>query len=171
VLVGQATTALLVGFGLLWIPFMKLISGQLYQYLQSVQAYISPPIAAVFLIGVLWKRVNANGAIAALITGFVLGMGRLVVEISEPLQRGFLEVYADINFLHFAVILFVICTAVLVMVSLLTPPPPDPKVAGLTFTTQEPAAGLPSDRRWRRRDLLLSLGLVVCVGLVWIYFS
>ncbi len=171
VLVGQATTALLVGFGLLWIPFMKLISGQLYQYLQSVQAYISPPIAAVFLIGVLWHRVNAKGAMAALMTGFVLGMGRLVVEISSPLQRGLLEVYADINFLHFAIVLFVTCTAVLVIVSLLTPPPPASKVAGLTFTTQDPAAALESDRRWRARDLLLSLGLVVCVGVVWIYFS
>jgi SSS family solute:Na+ symporter len=171
VLVGQATTALLVGFGLLWIPFMKLISGQLYHYLQSVQAYISPPIAAVFLIGVLWHRVNAKGAMAALITGFVLGMGRLVVEISSPLQKGLLEVYADINFLHFAIVLFVTCTAVLVIVSLLTPPPPASKVAGLTFTTQDPAAALESDRRWRARDLLLSLGLVVCVGLVWVYFS
>jgi SSS family solute:Na+ symporter len=171
VLVGQVTTAVLVGFGLLWIPFMKQISGQLYQYLQSVQAYISPPIAAVFLIGVLSPRVNANGAIAALITGFVLGMGRLVVEISEPLQIGFLEVYADINFLHFALILFVICTAVLVIVSLLTPTPPAPKVAGLTFATQEVVPAEESDRRRHRTDLVLSLLLVVCVGLVWIYFS
>jgi SSS family solute:Na+ symporter len=171
VLVGQITTGLLVGFGLLWIPFMKLISGQLYQYLQSVQAYISPPIAAVFLIGVLWQRVNANGAIAALITGFVLGMGRLVVEISQPLQKGFLVTYAEINFLHFAVILFVICTAVLVIVSLLTPAPPASKVAGLTFATQEPATARESDRGWRRRDRRLSLLLVACVGLVWIYFS
>jgi len=53
VLVGQVTTLALVCFGLLWIPFMKQISGQLYQYLQSVQASISPPIASVFLIGVL----------------------------------------------------------------------------------------------------------------------
>ena len=171
VLVGQATTALLVGFGLLWIPFMKLISGQLYQYLQSVQAYISPPIAAVFLIGVLWRRVNANGAIAALITGFVLGMGRLVAEITKARLDGFLFAYADINFLHFAIVLFVICTAVLVIVSLLTPAPPAPKVAGLTFATLEPAPVQESDRRWRRPDLLLSLLLVVCVGLVWIYFS
>jgi len=88
VLVGQLTTGVLVVFGLLWIPFMRLISGQLYQYLQSVQAYISPPIAAVFLIGVLWRRVNAHGAIAALITGFVFGMGRLVIEISQPPKRG-----------------------------------------------------------------------------------
>ena len=171
VLVGQLTTGVLVVFGLLWIPFMRLISGQIYQYLQSVQAYISPPIAAVFLIGVLWRRVNANGAIAALITGFVLGMGRLVVEISQPLQKGVLEVYADINFLHFAIILFVICSAVLVVVSLLTPPPPEEKVAGLTFATQEPPTAQQSDRRWRRTDLRLSLLLVACVGLVWIYFS
>jgi Na+/proline symporter len=45
VLVGQISTMFLVVFGLAWIPMMKLISGQLYQYLQSVQAYISPPIA------------------------------------------------------------------------------------------------------------------------------
>ena len=171
VLVGQLTTGVLVVFGLLWIPFMRLISGQIYTYLQSVQAYISPPIAAVFLIGVLWRRVNANGAIAALITGFVLGMGRLVVEISQPLQKGVLEVYADINFLHFAIILFVICSAVLVVVSLLTPPPEEEKVAGLTFATQEPATAQESDSRWRRTDLRLSLLLLVCVGLVWIYFS
>jgi len=171
VLVGQLTTGVLVVFGLLWIPFMRLISGQIYTYLQSVQAYISPPIAAVFLIGVLWRRVNANGAIAALITGFVLGMGRLVVEISQPLQKGVLEVYADINFLHFAIILFVICSAVLVVVSLLTPPPEEEKVAGLTFATREPATAQKSDSRWRRTDLKLSLLLLVCVGLVWIYFS
>ena len=171
VLVGQITTLALVGLGLLWIPFMKQISGQLYTYLQSVQAYIAPPIAAVFLIGVLWRRVNAHGAIAALITGFVLGMGRLVVEISQPLQKGVLEVYADINFLHFAIILFVICSAVLVVVSLLTPPPEEEKVAGLTFATQEPATAQESDSRWRRTDLRLSLLLLVCVGLVWIYFS
>ncbi|MDH3497100.1 MAG: sodium:solute symporter [Gemmatimonadota bacterium] len=171
VLVGQLTTGLLVIFGLAWIPFMKLISGQLYQYLQSVQAYISPPIAAVFLIGVLWKRVNARGAIASLITGFVLGMARLVVEIAPALQVGFLSTYARVNFLHFAIILFVICTAVLVIVSLATPPPPAAKVTNLTFTTVEPTAVAESDPRWRARDLALSVLLVVAVGLVWIYFS
>ena len=77
VVVGKLATLLLVGFGLLWIPLMKHISGQLYVYLQSVQAYISPPIAAVFLLGVFWKRVNSAGAIASLATGFVLGAARL----------------------------------------------------------------------------------------------
>jgi SSS family solute:Na+ symporter len=171
VLVGQATTAVLVGFGLAWIPLMRLISGQLYQYLQSVQAYISPPIAAVFLLGVLWQRLNATGAIAALLAGFVLGMGRLVAEISKQHLSGALRAYADINFLHFAVLLFVICSAILVVVSLMTPPPPSEKVAGLTFAARTRVTEDEPSRRWRRSDTLLSLGLAVCVLAIWLYFS
>ena len=171
VLVGQVTTAVMVGFGLLWIPLMQMISGQLYQYLQSVQAYISPPIAAVFLIGILWQRVNSSGAIAALITGFVLGMGRLVAEINKSSLDGMLFAYADVNFLHFAIILFVICSIVLIVVSLLTPAPPTEKVRELTFATAAPFTSDPASRSWRRTDLMLSLGVVVCVAIVWITFS
>ena len=171
VLVGQASTALLVGFGLLWIPLMRLISGTLYQYLQSVQAYISPPIAAVFLVGVLWKRVNARGAMAALLTGLVLGMGRLAAELNKPRLDGFLFTYADINFLHFAIVLFVICTLVLVVVSLATPAPTPAKVTGLTFqTAEEPTADV-GGARGRAMDVTLSAGVVLCVAAVWLYFS
>ncbi len=174
--VGQIATTILVGLGLLWIPLMKYISGQLYVYLQSVQAYISPPIAAVFLIGIAWKRVNARGAMASLLTGFVVGMGRLVAEIFKGSLDGWLRVFAEINFLHFAVLLFVLCSAVLVVVSLLSAEPPRRKLAGLTFATaaetSEATPDLaPSMPAWRRRDLWLSLLVAACVGLVWLYFT
>jgi SSS family solute:Na+ symporter len=170
VLVGQATTAVLVGFGLLWIPLMQLISGQLYQYLQSVQAYISPPIAAVFLVGVSWRRVNAHGALAALLTGFVLGMARLLLEINKAglADGGLLFTFADINFLHFAILLFVICTAVLVLVSLATPPPRDEQVEGITFAAAPPVPR--TSEGWRRTDTMLSVLLVACVLAIWLYF-
>jgi SSS family solute:Na+ symporter len=177
--IGKIATLALVGFGLLWIPLMKHISGQLYVYLQSVQAYISPPIAAVFLFGVFWRRVNAHGALASLATGFVLGMGRLVLELTKGSHHGVLRWYADINFLHFAILLFAVCTAVLVVVSLFTPPLDEAKLAGLTFATADAAqpggapAGqkLASDPLWRRRDVWLSIVLAGCVGLVWLYFT
>jgi len=189
VIVGQVATVVLVGLGLLWIPMMKLISGQIYQYLQSVQAYISPPIAAVFLIGIFWKRVNASGAIAALGTGFVLGMLRLVLELNKSsLGDGPLAWIAGINFLHFAILLFVVCSLVLVLVSLGTPPPAEEQVAGLTLQTrgeatssQPDAMAIPdsrehlpdthSDPAWRRTDAWLSLVLAGLVGLVWLYFT
>jgi SSS family solute:Na+ symporter len=171
VLVGQASTAILVGFGLLWIPLMQLISEQIYQYLQSVQAYISPPIAAVFLVGILWRRVNARGAMAALLTGLVLGVVRLVAELNKAALDGWLLGYASINFLHFAVLLFVICTVVLILASFTAPPPSDAQLAGLTFATTPPLVREPAEQRTRRTDLMLSVGLVLCVLAVWLYFS
>src|SRR5687767_3716931 len=171
VLVGQASTAVLVGLGLLWIPLMRLISGQLYQYLQSVQAYISPPIAAVFLLGVLWRRVNAAGAMAALISGFVLGVGRLIAELNKDGLSGWMQTYATINFLHFAVLLFVICTVILIGVSLVTAPPPLEKVEGITFDTTQRSTEGPRGRGWRRIDVVLSVLLALSVGAVWLYFS
>ncbi len=170
VLVGQMATIVLVIFGLAWIPLMKLISGQLYQYLQSVQAYISPPIAAVFLIGVFWKRVNAQGAIASLIAGFILGMARLIAELNKGYLDGWFHTFAAINFLHFAIFLFVFCTAVLIIVSLFTAQPSAEKLAGLTYATTDKTATT-GDRKWKVRDVLLSIILVICVCLVWIFFS
>jgi len=189
VLVGQVATLVMVGCGLLWIPMMKLISGQLYQYLQSVQAYISPPIAAVFLLGIFWKRVNSIGAIAALLAGFVLGMARLVLELNrDVLGDGFLGWYAGINFLHFALFLFAVCSAVLVAVSLATPAPSEEQVAGLTLQTtrvapvetpealeipdaREHLPAMKSDPAWRRVDLWLSVLLAAIVGAIWWVFS
>ena len=170
VLVGRIATIILVAFGLLWIPMMKLISGQIYQYLQSVQAYISPPIAAIFLVGVLSKRVNSQGAIASLITGFVLGIARLILELMKGSLNGFLYEYANINFLHFAFLLFLVCTLVLVVVSYFTSHPSAEKLAGLTIhtTTKEVKD---EDGGWKKRDFLLSVLLIICVGLIWIYFS
>ena len=171
VLVGQLSTAVLVVLGLLWIPLMRLISGQLYQYLQSVQAYISPPIAAVFLVGILWRRVNARGAMAALVAGFVLGAARLLAELNKPaLGDGLLFAYADINFLHFAVLLFVVCTAILIVASLTAPAPSDEQLAGLTFATTPATAAAASDRG-RGLDLLLSAGVVAGVAAIWWVFS
>ncbi len=172
VLVGQISTAVLVGFGLLWIPMMKLISGQLYQYLQSVQAYISPPIAAAFLLGISWRRVNSHGAIAALAAGFVLGVGRLVAEINkDALGDGFLFWYSDINFLHFAILLFVICSAIMLVVSLATPPPLPHQTEGMTVRTRKPRAASKIASEWRRIDASLSGLVIVLVGLIWLYFS
>jgi SSS family solute:Na+ symporter len=175
VLVGKVSTIALVGLGLAWIPFMKHISGQLYVYLQSVQAYISPPIAAVFLLGVSWKRVNRHGAIASLATGFILGAARLGLELAKGSTTGAFFWYADINFLHFAALLFVVCTVVLIVVSLITPPEPESALAGLTFATASRRGDATADRlasgpTWRRTDVVLSVLLILAVATIWLVF-
>src|SRR4029077_18686666 len=86
--VGRMSAAVMVFLGLLWIPFMKYVSSQIYIYLQSVQAYISPRIAACFLLGLFYRRLNGSGAIASLLTGLVLGVLRLVLELTNKTSGG-----------------------------------------------------------------------------------
>ncbi|MDP8223334.1 MAG: sodium:solute symporter [Candidatus Lernaella stagnicola] len=170
VFVGQISTGLLVVLGLLWIPLMSLVAGTLYKYIQSVQAYIAPPIAAVFLFGVFWKRVNAQGAIASLATGFVLGIGRLVAEILKgSLSEGsVLFAFADMNFLHFAFWLFLVCSAVLLVVSVLTPEPDAAKLKDITFQTTEKSLEV---QEGRTATIVLSVVLILCVFGVWLLFT
>src|SRR5262249_224063 len=135
---GRIATILMVGLGILWVPFIHLLSSQLYIYLQSVQAYVSPPIAVCFILGILWTRPNGAGAISSLLTGFVLGTVRFVFEVldkSEHYDSPAIRWLVDINFLHYAIFMFVVCAAVLIGVSLVTPAPDRRKLAGLTFAT------------------------------------
>ncbi len=177
VTVGRLTTVVLVVVSLLWIPFMKYISSQLYIYLQSVQAYIAPPIAACFLFGLFFRRLNGAGAISSLLTGFVLGALRLGLELANGtaktgLPDGVWAWIAEVNFLHFAVLLFAICTTVLVGVSLLTPAPPPAQIAGLTYGTTQPGAiAAPADREGRRLNVGLSILLAAVLGVLWIVFA
>jgi SSS family solute:Na+ symporter len=178
--VGRIATGVLVVLGLAWIPFMKYISSQLYIYLQSVQAYIAPPIAACFLLGLFFRRLNGAGAISSLVTGFVLGALRLVLELTNGISKTGLPEgsvwawIAEINFLHFAVLLFAVSTAVLVGVSVLTPAPPPAQIAGLTYGTTQPgtpAGAAPADRKGQRLNVGLSILLAALIGVLWIVFA
>jgi solute:Na+ symporter, SSS family len=166
--VGRYATGFLILCGLAWIPLMKLVSGQLYHYLQSVQAYISPPIAAVFLIGIFSPRVNGKGALVSLLTGFVLGMSRLMLELNKgALPDGPLLNLVNMNFLHFAGVLFAICSVVLVLVSLATKAPEREKLAGLTLAT-----GRGGEREKASPVVVAgSIVLVLSVIAIWLIFS
>jgi SSS family solute:Na+ symporter len=168
VLVGQFATVGMVGLGLLWIPFMDVIASQLYVYLQSVQSYISPPIAAVFLVGVLWSRANAPGALAALGIGLVLGVGRLVLEANRVVLDAPFAPFVTMNFLHFAIVLFLLSVFVLVAVSLATAKPDREHVRELTVAGMEPH---PDARQGRTLDLALTAAALACVAAAWMYFG
>ncbi len=175
--VGRISAGVMVGLGLVWIPFMKYISSQIYIYLQSVQAYIAPPIAACFLLGLFYRRLNGSGAIASLITGLVLGLLRLILELTNKASGGGLTPgtlwhwIATINFLHYAVLLFVICTFVLFIVSMATPPPPAEKTEGLTYRKQAVAVTDAESRGERKFEIGLSVLLAALLGILWIVFA
>ena len=170
--VGRIATGIIVISGILWIPLMKVVSsGGLYQYLQSVQAYIAPPIAAVFLLGIFWNRINSKGALAALVGGFSAGMFRLALEINKANLSGFLYDFADLNFLYFAIFSFLVCIALMIAVSLITPAPDLNRISGLTYATTSNDDLKDSKNSWESFDLINSGIIILILALILIYFS
>jgi SSS family solute:Na+ symporter len=174
--VGRIATTVVVVLGLLWIPVMKVISGGgLYQYLQSVQGYLAPPITAVFLLGLFWKRINAQGAVWALSGGFILGMLKLTCQaffgagkIENP---AFLAAVGDFNFLYATGILFLASIALLVAGSLTSPAPAREKWEGLTYGSIKEVAGEEIAKSWDwGNKIMAGLILALVLGIYW-YFS
>ncbi len=169
--IGRIATVFVVILGMLWIPVMQKIGGGvLYQYLQSVQAYIAPPIAAVFILGILWKRVNAFGAIATLLFGLFAGTLRIFAELSVSEDgSGLWHNFATINFAHMAIYLFIACVLVCGVASLLTKEPDYEKIAGLAFGTlkEEDKA----EKSYSMLDVAASVLLVVIVICILSYFT
>jgi solute:Na+ symporter, SSS family len=170
--VGRIATAVVVVLGMAWIPLMGRIDEGLYDYLQSVQSYLAPPISAVFLLGVFFKRLNAKGAYTAMVVGFILGIAKLTLQMMRnDLPPGILYDFATINFLYFCIYLFVISVAIMVIVSLLTPPPPAAQIEGLTFATTVAEDKAASRASWNKLDVVLSLVVLAIIAAVFIYFS
>lgn len=254
VLVGRLATAAVVILGIVWIPVMLGLGKVLYEYLQGVQGLLAPAIAAVFLLGVFWKRINAKGAFWGMLTGFALGMFRLFLNvkyglvgkvggmiksvlyinadkakadyinelssISQTINKkfspdfassinekinniitsftdlstqtkaqvsqmvaqlrdsihnyytetgGIIYKIASINWLHYTVLLFLFCIAVMTIISLLTEKPSEKQIYYTYFaaTPEERAATRAS---WNKWDVIHTLIILSVIVAFYIYF-
>lgn len=170
---GQMATVVLVIVSLGWIPFMKsLMGGGIFHYLQSVQAYISPPIAAVFLFGLFYKWINARGAIVSLWVGFAIGVFRLIAEFLANegtivvAKNSLLGMFLGINFLHFALFLFLFCAVILMVVSKMGQAQPAELLELVTFQKRSERPKL----KWSS-DMVLTVILIALVFVLWWLFS
>ena len=177
--IGKIATAVIVILGIIWIPIMEKIGGGvMYQYLQNVQSYIAPPVAAVFLLGILWKRVNSKAAITTLMAGLILLILRLGSEIyfqpeisSNQIVDGFMFVFATINFSHMAILMFVFSILLCIGVTLSTSEPNYNDIIGLSFGTLTEEQKHENRNSYEFSDVLLSVILVILIIGVLSYFT
>ncbi len=174
---GRVATTVMVCIGLFWIPVIKGGKG-LYDYLQGVQAYLAPPIFVVFFLGVFFKRLNAQGCLAALITGFAMGLFRLAVDTPVKLlkefsyQEGsFLWVMNNIFFQYYSLVIFIVCIAVMVVVSYLTKEPSYEKISGLTYGTTTAEHKKESRESWSALDVIASAVVLLLILGAYLYFT
>ncbi|MCO6492469.1 MAG: sodium:solute symporter [Phaeodactylibacter sp.] len=177
VFIGRIATAVMVVIGLLWIPVIQGSRG-LYDYLQSVQGYLAPPIFVVFFFGVFMKRLNAKGCLAALGVGFAMGLFRLAIDTPVALAEGFAYeegsffwVVNNIFFQYYSLLIFIVCAVVMVAVSYATEAPSYEKISGLTFGTLTAEHRAENKASYTRGDIFWSGLVVVLIIMAYLYFT
>jgi SSS family solute:Na+ symporter len=176
---GKIATGFIVILGIIWIPIMEKIGGGvMYQYLQNVQSYIAPPVTAVFLLGIIWKRVNATAAITTLMVGLVLLILRLGTEIyyqpqivSGTVVDNLAYAFATINFAHMAIFMFIFSIVLCISVSLISRAPDYAHIKGLAFGTLTEEQKAANKNSYDTIDVILSVLLVVIVIGILSYFT
>jgi len=96
-----------------WAPFIDHFP-TLWEYLQAVLSYLSPPIAVCFLFGLFWKHATADGAFYSLLGGSCMAL--LLI-----LNNYFFTILFPIHFLYSATIIFLFSSVVMLTVSLARP--------------------------------------------------
>ncbi len=162
--VGRFATFVFMVLAAAWAPQIEKF-GSLFKYLQSVLAYISPPIVAVFLLGLFWKRINATGAFVSLVVGLGVSVFLLVFQQAPWMP--------DIHFLYVAPILLIISGLTAILVSLAGHLPPTEKTEELTWTPSffvkegHQLAALPWWKNYRVLAVLVLILTAVVVGMFW----
>jgi solute:Na+ symporter, SSS family len=160
---GNIAGIVIIIIAALWAPNIGKF-GSVVKYFQQLLAFMAPPVVAVFLAGLFWRRASATGAFSALLSGLTIAVSLLLFIDRTPL--------ATWNFLYVAPLLFVVSLLILVAVSLFTAAPsPDVVrryVWSPSFFRDETAglAGTPWYRNYRVLSLIL-LALTAVFVLVW----
>ena len=171
VTIGRIATVVVVVFGVLWIFVIQAIGKTLYDYIQSIQSLLAPAIAAVFLLGITWKKTSPKAGMWTLIAGLVLGGIRLVMMILHPeSHNAFTYVFNELNVYAFCVWMFLFCLLLAFVVTLFTKGPSEEQVRGLCFGTATPEQKAETRASWNKWDVIHTCIILAVTVAFYIYF-
>jgi SSS family solute:Na+ symporter len=161
---GRLATLGFMVLAVLWAPQIARFES-LWQYLQAVLAYAVPPVCALFLVGLFWRRANATGAMACIAAGLVGGGAMFYANViaADPL---------GLHFLLVAPLLFVLSVLALVLGSLVSDAGPREGVDALLWTPDffraetKALAGVPAWQNYRFQAVAL---LALTAAIVWVF--
>lgn len=157
--VGRGVTFVFMLLAAIWAPQIDKFP-TLWDYLQEALSYISPPIVALFVMGLFWKRGNGDGALASIVIGILASLFFIFF--------GDASWTPDIHFLYAAGIIFVLCSLTIVVVSLLTEPPAREKVENNTwsFNVYRKETAVLAEEPWYKNYRIQSLVLITLIVII-----
>ncbi|TGV02429.1 sodium:solute symporter [Flavivirga rizhaonensis] len=166
VYVGKVVSMIVLVLAVAWVPFVSKFDS-LLKYYQEMLTYIAPPVVAVFMLGVFWKRINKHGAFWGLIGGAIAAFLTVLLKYTFDY-----ELLGEIHFLLKVPVYFIISCVIIITVSLLSPPDDEDDIKDYVWSkkiyheeTQE-LVGVPFYKNFRFWSLVL---IAFCFVVMYLY--
>jgi len=162
--VGRISSVVVMLVAILWSTQGGRYSS-IFEAINVIAADLAPPITAVFLFGVFWRRGTKQAALATLIFGFAIGALAFVLDLPAFGTEKIISHRLGIPFLMQAWWVFCLCSVLYIVVSLMTPPPPAEQIEGLTWKNPitvifGDSASTSSTPRWAAGALLATMAVL-----------
>lgn len=141
----------------------------IFEAINAIASELAPPISAVFLWGVLWKRGTKQAALVTLIFGFLMGITAFILDLPVIGTEKIITNRWGVHFMMQAWWMFVICSLVFFIVSLLTPKPDMAKIEGLTWKSPRLILAGKSEQGLKEPRLLAAMLFILMVILYYIF--
>lgn len=126
---GRWSGTIVLAAGILAACYYTLLKGWfLFVIIQDVFAYIAPPFAVIFTLGILWKRANGKAALATVLAGFPFS-----IILQKYIFPHLFSLRPYDSYLHRALISWAFCMVVMITVSLSTEPPARKRTEGIIW--------------------------------------
>ncbi len=152
--------------------FLATQFNNLMDFLQLIFGFVNAPLFATFLLGMFWKRSTGHGAFTGLLSGTAAAAATYGLTVAEG-KGGFLGNVHQFpssmaqNF-WVAIMAFMTCLVVTIVVSLLTAPRPVAELEGLVYGVKPIA--VEQSVWWKRPPALAILAGVACLLLNLVFF-
>ena len=166
--VGRVTTLIVMIIAVAWAPQIGKFP-KLWDYLQQTLAWFSPPVVALFVLGLFSKRINNKGALAGIVIGFTFTV-LLILNVYFTSADGVAPVQLP-NFLYVAGIHLALSMIAMYVVSIATEAPSAESLRSVIWTKQEYAEeteslkALPWYQNYRYQGVVLMV--IVIIILFW----
>ena len=169
VFIGRIATIVIIIIAILWSPVISKFNS-IFEAINILLTVISPPITTVFVWGVFWRRGNNPAAIATFIGGFILGLIAFLIDFPIIGETKLITESLGISFMMQAWWLFVACSVIYVVTSLMTPAPDYEKIKNYTLAT--PGAFLKKyEEQDNNKPLILAIILLIIMVILYGAFS
>ena len=163
---GRDAGHIAIAAGIAMAIYVSQQSAGIFQYMQTLNAFVAPPFAAILWVGLIWKRTNGAGAMTAVIGGLVTGLAIKLVGYSVDMPSWY---YA---FANQAAVCLGVSLLLCVVGTLLHPAPsPGTETDPITFWNSRDTLTQGLGDRWYNSVILWAGVLLVLTCACMLIFS